>query len=205
MVATLAAGALLASAPAGADDAGTREAKRRFEEGIARTQAGDWEAARLSFRQSLAASASQNALFNLALAEEKCARPLEALLHFKQYIEWPSLSQTDRTQAQRHIADLFVKTGHIDVRAPAGAVFSVDAAKDVGTAPLSDPLDVAPGHHVIVARMGAEAKTVDVNAVAGQVTRVAFQSEEPAPAAVRPPPAPVAIAEPPVAALPPKP
>lgn len=190
VLATLVTGAMLASAPALADDTGTREAKRRFEEGIARTQSGDWEAARLSFRQSLAAAPSQNALFNLALTEEKCARPLEALSHFKQYMDWRSLNQSERAQAQRHIADSSAKAGHIDVQAPVGSVLSLDGAKDVGTTPLAEPLDVAPGHHVVVAKVGSETKTLEVDAVAGQVTRVTFSAAEPAPVVA---PAPAAI------------
>lgn len=202
VLATLVTGALLASVPAAADDVGTREAKRRFDEGITRTQSGDWEGARLSFRQSIAAAPSQNALFNLALAEEKCARPLEALSHFKQYMEWHSLNPSERAQAQRHIADLSAKTGHLDIQAPAGTVFGLDAAKDMGTTPLPEPLDVVPGRHTVVVKVGQQTKSVDVDAAAGQVTHVAFKADEPAPIVPPPPPAPVVAPPPPAVEAP---
>ncbi len=171
----LAAAAIWAApGPAIADDTDTREAKERFEEGLARARAGDWEGARRSFQQSMAVVQSQAALFNLALAEEKCARPVEALTHFKEYQHKYPLEQQERVQAQRHIGELSAKVGHIDVEAPSGTVLTLDGSFNAGTAPLTEPLDVAPGHHTLAAKLSAGTQALEVDAVAGQVAHVAF-------------------------------
>src|SRR5580704_14125562 len=93
--------AMLASALAGvfatvgwasharADGDGDREALRqaraRFEEGVAEAKGGNFEAARLSFAQAYAVHPSAVVLWNLALTEEKTGRAVDALTHFKQW------------------------------------------------------------------------------------------------------------------------
>jgi hypothetical protein len=154
-----------------------REAKLRFDEGIVRVQAGDLEGARRSFQQSLAVTPTQSAMFNLALVEERTGRTLEALAHFRQYIQRYALGSEERAQVQKHVTDLSEKTGHIDVQAPYGTVLSLDGMANAGTTPLAEPLDVAPGRHVIEARLPQGSKLQAVDALAGQVARVSFGDE----------------------------
>jgi hypothetical protein len=186
----LAAAAIWAApGPAIADERDTREAKERFEEGLARARTGDWEGARRSFQQSMAVVHSQAALFNLALAEEKCARPVEALTHFKEYEHRYSPEGDERVQAQRHIGELSAKVGHIEVQAPSGTVLTLDGSQSAGTAPLTEPLDVAPGHHTIVAKLAAGTQSLEVDAIAGQVRHLAFPlggAAQPAPPVTTP-------------------
>jgi hypothetical protein len=190
LAAVVAAAATLAAAPAAAaDERDTREAKERFEEGLARAKIGDWEGARRSFQQSIAVVPSQTALFNLALAEEKCARPVDATVHFKEYTRKFTLTDDERAQAQRHITELAAKIGHIEVQAPSGTALTLDGSLNAGIAPLSEPLDVAPGHHTIEAMLSQGAKSLGVDAVAGQVAHLAFSADGTSPAAAQGPPA----------------
>jgi hypothetical protein len=168
--------ALSTNAHAG-DDKDAREAKERFVEGIARARAGDWEGARRSFQQSVAVMPTQTAVFNLALAEEKCARPLEALTHFKDYVHRYTLSDDERAQARRHIGDLTDKTGHIEIQAPSGVILIVDGTTNGGTTPLLEPIDVLPGHHVIEAKLPRGPKSLTADVGAGQVVRIAFAAD----------------------------
>jgi hypothetical protein len=162
---------------AGSEEKDAREAKERFVEGIARARTGDWEGARRSFQQSLAVMPSQAAVFNLALADEKCGRPLEALGAFKDYAHRYTLDESERAQARRHIADLMDKTGHVEVQAPNGAALTLDGTQSVGTAPLTEPIDVSPGHHVVEAKLPQGAKSQPVDASAGQLAHLTFAAD----------------------------
>jgi hypothetical protein len=175
-----------ASAPARADDdRANREAEARFKEGLARVKSKDYEAARLSFEQAYAVLHRPLILWNLALAEEKTARPLDALAHFRQ-VAREAAGDADRAGAQKHVDALLGQLGHIEVQAPPGTGVTVDGGDVVGTAPL-DPLDVMPGHHVVGAKMAAgSTRTSDVDAVAGQVAHVAFAADPPPAVAAAP-------------------
>ena len=187
---------LTASLPASADDdKANREAEARFKEGLTRVKNKDYDAARLSFAQAYAVLHRPLILWNLALAEEKCNRPLEALGHFRQ-VAREAPGDADRANAQKHVDTLLGQVARIDVQAPAGTVLALDGAEGTGTAPLGDPLDVMPGHHVVAAKMAAGATmSSDVDAIAGQVAHVSFVADAPPPAAIvapLPSPAPAA-------------
>jgi hypothetical protein len=196
---TLVLAAGLATAPARADDKAMRDAQARFEEGLHRVKAGDFEAARVSFTEAYAVLKKPDILWNLALAEQKSGHPVDSIVHFKQF---KALAKSDRERAgaDRHIAELAPLTAHIDVAAPSGANVSVDGAI-AGTAPLPEALDVGAGHHTVeVALAQGARRSADVDAIVGQVVRVSFVQADgtlvPAAPAPAPPPAPAAAAAP---------
>jgi hypothetical protein len=183
---------LAASSPAQADDdRANREAEARFKEGLARVKSKDYEAARLSFAQAYAVLHRPLILWNLALSEEKTDHPLDALAHFR-LVARDAPGDADRASAQKHVDALLGQIGRVDVQAPPGTALALDGGDVAGTAPLGDPLDVMPGHHVVTAKMAAGVtKTADVDAVAGQVAHVSFVADAPQSLAVAMP-APVA-------------
>src|ERR1700733_14564367 len=61
------------------DDAATRDAKARFEEGLKRYEAQDFEGARVAFQQAYSVLPAVDILYNLALSELRSNRPVEAL------------------------------------------------------------------------------------------------------------------------------
>ncbi len=168
---------LTASSPALADDdRANREAEARFKEGLARVKTKDYEAARLSFAQAYAVLHRPLILWNLALSEEKTNHPLDALAHFRQ-VAHDAPTDSDRASAQKHVDALLGQLSRVDVQAPPGTALALDGG-DAGTAPIGDPLDVMPGHHVVTAKMAAGVtKTSDVDAVAGQVAHVSFVAD----------------------------
>jgi hypothetical protein len=176
-----------------ADDRASREAEARFTEGLAAVKNKDYEAARLSFAQAYTVLHRPLILWNLALSEEKSNHPLEAIGHFRQVTrDLPGGSEW--SSAQKHLDALLTQMGRIDVQAPAGSSFILDGAEVAGTAPLADPLDVKPGHHVVEAKMtqgGTKAASVDVTP--GQIAHVTLAADAPAPAPVAAP-APIAPA-----------
>jgi len=202
---------LIAATPSRAwgDDRAVREAQARFEEGLKRVKAGDFEAARMSFLQAYVVLHKPDILWNLALSEEKSGRPVDALGHFKELARDAS-DDADRVRARKHVDALMPQTGHIEVLAPAGTPLSLDGAASIGTAPLADAVDVTPGHHVIDGKLAEGTKEIGVDAVAGQVARVSFvvTGADPTAPAAAPAPAPVlapasAIAPVPVTPAPP--
>jgi hypothetical protein len=173
------------------DDRANREAEARFKEGLARVKTRDYEAARLSFEQAYAVLHRPLILWNLALSEEMTGHPLDALAHFRQ-VAHEAPSDQDRASAQKHVDGLLAQLGRIDVQAPPGTAIALDGGDVAATAPLSEPLDVTAGHHLVAAKMTAGAtKTTDVNAVAGQITHVSFTADAPPPVVAVAPVAPV--------------
>jgi hypothetical protein len=157
----------------GDDAAATREGQARFEEGIARVKAENFEAARAAFAQAYAVLRKPQILWNLALTEQKTGRLVDALTHFKQFAR-ETESPDDRANAKRHIDDLAGQTGHVDVEAATGADVAVDGTT-IGVAPLAEPVDVTAGRHHVEARtrQGAS-KAADVDVAVGQVAHVSL-------------------------------
>ncbi len=182
----LLAGALIlttASVSFAIDEAAEHEAQARFEEGLRRVKAGDLEGARVSFLQAYAVLHRPRILMNLALCEEKTGHVTEALTHFKQVTRDTLATDADREDAQTHAAGLAGLVGHVEVKAPAGVVLMVDGGASAGTTPLTEPLDMSPGHHVIEARLAQGTQAVVVDLSAGQVAHIRFGQDEPRPAA----------------------
>jgi hypothetical protein len=184
----LAAALLLASTSAFAtDDKAIRDAQARFAEGLARVKKGDFEAARISFAQAYVVLHKPDILWNLALAEEKSGHPLEALGHFKELTNVAE-ADTDRANAQKHVVGLMGQTGHIEVMAPAGTIVTIDGVQAAGSAPFMEPIDVAPGTHVVEGRLPDGLKSVTVKALAGQTATAPIQPTPPAGPAPAPAP-----------------
>jgi hypothetical protein len=175
----LAVAAILVAAgrPALADDVTTKEAQARFEEGLGRVKDGDFEGARVSFAQAYAVLKKPDILWNLALAEQKSGHPVEAIGHFKQ-LQRDARTDADRVNAAKHVTDLLIQTGHVEVAAAAGAQVSVDGSV-VGIAPLADQVDVAAGRHHVEATTPQGRKAADVDAALGQVVHVSFLEAAP--------------------------
>ncbi len=197
---TLASIAVAPLAHAADDEGAERDAQARFEEGLARAKSGDFDAARISFTQAYAVLHRPRILWNLALSEEKTGHVLEALAHFKSVAHDPSADDSDRAGAQGHVASLYGQTGHIEVRAPAGAPITIDSGPVIGTAPLADVLDVAPGRHVIEARLAQGPSAVVVQPAAGEVVPASFLTPVETPGASPPSAAPLPKAPGPTAA-----
>jgi hypothetical protein len=170
------------SAPATAAE---REAQSRFEEGLARVKATNFEGARMSFTQAYAVLRKPAILWNLALSEERTGHPLDALAHFKSFAGVAATSD-DRVAVDRHIADLRAQLGHLDVSAAMGAQIFVDGSP-TGVAPWSEPLDLAPGHHHVQARTPQDLQEGDVDVGAGLTVKLALTPPAPAaPTGARP-------------------
>jgi tetratricopeptide (TPR) repeat protein len=190
---SIAAVLLLAFAPVvafaqPADDPTIKAARARFQEGVAFYDKGEYENARAAFLQAYALRKHPAVLLNLAQSSLRAGHALEASKYFQQYLrESSNLSPAQRADAERGLTEARQKLGRIEVSAPTGVAVVVDNEM-VGSAPLSEAVDVEPGNHKVKA--GAEEQTITV--MAGQKTAAKFGGGTSAPPPVVPVPTPPA-------------
>src|SRR5271166_5026908 len=98
----------LAHAQQGAqDDALTKAARARFQEGVEAFDKGNYEAARASFKQAYALNQHPAVLLNLAQSSLKSGHYLESAKMFQQYIVDPLGDK--KAEAQHGLADARAK------------------------------------------------------------------------------------------------
>jgi hypothetical protein len=177
------------ASPALADAAGDAktqaarvEAEKRLEEGLQRYARGDYEGARVAFAQAYAVLTSIDLLFNLSRAEVKSGHPLEALVHVRQILRDPASTPEDRAKAAKLLDEANAATGHVAVEAPAGTEVVIDAVPS-GECPFREAIDVAPGKHVIEARVNGEVKRIEIVTASGETVTARFEVAAGAPGA----------------------
>ncbi|WP_394842406.1 hypothetical protein LZC95_35725 [Pendulispora brunnea] len=195
---SIAAGLIVALAPllvggpawAQSDEASTKAARARFQEGVQYYDKGQYENARAAFLQAYALRKHPAVLLNLAQSSLKSGHPMEAVKYFQQFLrESTSMTPAQRSDAEKGLVEARSKLGRLEISAPTGAEISVDSTP-VGTAPLSDSVDVEPGTHMIRAKLPDG--TADVKSVTpgpGDKLKVIFSAPE-APTAPAPVPVP---------------
>jgi len=153
------------------DDAVTLQARARFKEGVDFYDKGQYENARLAFLQAYALKKHPAVLLNLAQSTAKAGHHLEAAKYFQQFLrESTTVSPQQQKDAESGLAEVRQKLGRIEVIAPAGTEITLDEKERIGTAPLSEPIDVEPGAH----SLRSSNETVRVTASAGQRVQARF-------------------------------
>jgi hypothetical protein len=160
------------------EDTDTKQARARFLEGVDAYDKGNYELARSSFKQAYALKRHPAVLLNWALSCEKSNHPLEAAKHFQAFIRDSSnLTADKRAEAEKGLANARTKLGRLDILAPQGSEVSVDNER-VGTAPLTDAVDVEPGSHTVTAKTSEGQLENRTSAVAaGQKLKVTLAKE----------------------------
>jgi hypothetical protein len=167
-----------------AGDAAKEAARERFKKGVKLYDAAEakndpalYESAYLEFAQAYAVYPDEVVLWNLAVSELDTKRFVDALRHLREYDRThPSLAPEKRAELRRNREKAASATGHLAIEAPSGAHVLVDD-KDVGAAPLLEPIDATPGRHR-VATEGQAGRSLEVNAAAGEVTRVRLVGDD---------------------------
>lgn len=160
---------------ASASDADKASAKESFEQGLALSKQGAWEAALAAFLRSRELYATRGNTQNAAVALSRLGRYDEAHDMFDQLLrDFPNLGDSDRALVEDELKRLRGLVGHVEVvSAATGATVLIDGVRR-GTIPLG-PVRVnagtrlvrvfRPGYTPFTARVdvaGAETKTVDV-------------------------------------------
>jgi hypothetical protein len=155
-----------------------REAKTRFDEGLKRYAAYDYEGAWAAFTQAYSVLKSADVLWNLCMAELRSGRSLEAIRHIRSYLRDPRTTDADRARAHKYLAEAHEKTGHVLLEVPPGARVLVDGASADAEVQTKSPVDLAPGKHRIECRQGTVAQSVEVDLLVGQSVSVRFLPSE---------------------------
>jgi PEGA domain len=156
------------------DDALTKAARARFQEGVDFFDKGNFEAARAAFTQAYALKQHPAVLLNLAQSCLKSGHFLEADKDFQKYLADPQGDKKD--DARKGLLDARSKLGRLDVLAPAGSELTVDSDA-VGKAPLNEAVDVDAGNHTVRAKLpDGTTNEQKVVVTAGQLLPVRFNA-----------------------------
>ena len=178
------------------DDALTKRARARFQEGVEAFDKGQWENARLSFMEAYALKKHPAVLLNLAQSCVRAGHPGEAARYFSQFLrEATQATPAQRADAEKGLAEARAKGGRVEVTAPNGTeILVAGPSGDVrlGTTPLTEPLDVDAGTTTLKGRApDGTVETVTVTVAAGQKTSVKLGPQASAAPTPVPVPAPV--------------
>jgi len=152
-----------------------QQAQARWNEGKAAFEAGNYEAARLAFKQAYSVLPHPAFLQNIGEAELRTGRMVEAARHLSQYLRTASSSATQRESAKRSLQKAAERLGAVSVET------NVDEAEVriddevVGESPLGSVVwYVDPGEHAVVIRKEGYAEgTGRVFVLAGETKSVA--------------------------------
>ncbi len=126
-------------------------ARKRFQEGVAAIDAGNYEAARVAFQQAYTLKPHPSVLRNLGQAELKVGHYLEAARHLAIFVRDTTFGAPgDRESAQKALAEAEAKIGKLVLEVDvSGANVTVDG-ETVGRSPLGpDPVYVESGQRIV--------------------------------------------------------
>jgi hypothetical protein len=157
------------AAPKPGEDATKAEAARRFERGIKLFNAGDNAGALAEFKRIYDLVPNPVVLFNIGLVYAAMGRPVDAVDALAPAIQSGSLSARDLERAQQTFNDQSARVARLNVTTtPEGARIEVDNVQ-VAKTPLTAPLRIAEGSHIIGAVAEGYAPARKELVVAGNV------------------------------------
>jgi hypothetical protein len=158
-----------AAPPKPTDEATKAEAARRFERGIKLFNAGDNAGALAEFKRIHDLVPNPVVLFNIGLVYAAMGRPVDAVDALAPAIQSGALSEHDLERAQQTFNDQSARVARLDVTTtPEGARIEVDNVQ-VAKTPLTGPIRIAEGSHIIGAVAEGYAPARKELVVAGNV------------------------------------
>ncbi|WP_394822474.1 hypothetical protein [Pendulispora albinea] len=154
-------------------------ASAHMDRGIESVNAGDYEAARVYFKQAYSAVREPHALWNLAMAEKKSGHyVLDALAHFREYLADARISLEKKRKAEAMIRELSMQTARLRFETAGNHEVHV-GSKTLTSEEVHDGLDVLPGKYQIEARLNGRTSKQEIDAPAGRETSVRFADPSP--------------------------
>jgi tetratricopeptide (TPR) repeat protein len=131
------------------EDATKAEAARRFERGLTLFNAGDNAGALAEFKRIYEILPNPVVLFNIGLVYAAMARPVDAVDALESAVQSNALSAKDLERAQATLADQKARVARLSVTTtPEGARIEIDGVQ-VARTPLTAPLRIAEGNHIV--------------------------------------------------------
>lgn len=138
-----------AEAPKAEADPNKAQAALRFDRGLQLFNEGDNAGALAEFKQADLLMPNPIVRYNIGLVYAAMNRPVDAALALSAVVDSATLSPEQRERAQKTLTDQQARIGRVAVSTvPQGARIDVDGV-EVARTPLSAPLSVAEGSHVI--------------------------------------------------------
>ncbi len=169
-------------APPSADDIDEREpvsqeirdqAREHFKRGLKLLNQEAWSPALAEFLRSRELYPTRVATNNAAVALQKLQRYDEALDMFETLLRDFEVSQSDRAEAQKQIAELRSLVGTIDIVGAEPGASIVVSSEDRGQYPPVKPIRVAAGNHVVrVFKQGFEPFETRVDVAGGAIASI---------------------------------
>jgi hypothetical protein len=155
------------------------EARQRLQEGKTLYGQGNIDGARLKFEQACAVLKTPACERALGLAQFYTKRYLEALGNLQRALEDRELDTVQRKQVTDLMTQAYDKTGHLEVRAPAGGRVRIDDTTDAGNAPLREVVHVTVGAHVVSVTVEEKTERLNVDCSEGKIVKVDFSDKFP--------------------------
>ena len=138
-----------AAPPKSEADAIKAQAAQRFDRGLQLFNEGDNAGALAEFKQTYALLPNPIVLYNIGLVYAAMGRSVDAVDALTPVVDSATLSPAQREQAQKSLDDQRQRIGRVSVSSvPEGARIDVDGV-EVARTPLTAPLRVTEGSHVI--------------------------------------------------------
>jgi hypothetical protein len=149
-VATLAAPLVRAQKAPPASGPEIEEAKRHFQQGVALYNDGNYNGALAEFEAAYRVRPSPGVLYNIGLSQKALFRYAESIDTLERYLrEETKLAGERKAEVTQLISEMKALLADVTVTiTPPGAAVMVDG-RAAGTAPLTGPLRIAAGNHVI--------------------------------------------------------
>ena len=131
------------------EDPTKAEAAKRFERGLSLFNAGDNAGALAEFKRIYEILPNPVVLFNIGLVYAAMARPVDAVDALEAAVQSNALSERDLERAQTTLADQKARVARLTVTTtPEGARIEIDGVQ-VAKTPLTAPIRVAEGNHIV--------------------------------------------------------
>lgn len=186
----------------------TSEARQHFDRALSLVDDAQMAEALIEFQRCYEIKPQYQVLYNIGQAYIALARPVEAHDFLERYLKegGAAVPKNRRADVEKELVRQQARIAMVDLNVqPPGATVRVDN-RTLGTAPLSEPVRVGVGTHVVAASLDGYAAAETNVTVAGEDRRVVELSlEKIASVAEVPPPAAPPVAAPIVAPMVPPP
>ncbi|MBN1771156.1 MAG: hypothetical protein JXB32_07850 [Deltaproteobacteria bacterium] len=164
------------------------EAGRRFDQGVAFYNAGRYGAALAEFLRAYEISGEWTVLYNLGQVSAALGRAADAYVYFQRYLTdgGGEVGALRRSEVRDSMAELEPRIARIAVEVDVDGVEILVDGRSCGTAPLSEPVVVEPGSHVVEVRGeliagGRERREIILASGLTETVRVASATPPPPP------------------------
>jgi hypothetical protein len=157
-------------APATPSAAAKAEARERFDRGLRLFEQGDNASALAEFKRANDLIPNPLVVYNMGLVYAAMERPVEAVAALDAFLAQATAAQrSQRRNAERVRAEQAARVAYILVKTEVAATINVDGI-EVGHTPMTEPIAVASGAHVVGAQAQGYLPTRKAVTLAGQIT-----------------------------------